>query len=494
MFGASRTTIVAFLGRFGIALVITSLVSVGIVVGVNHEIDDRVAKIKRVKLALAPAPPGGANFLIIGSDSRAFVDDQADANAFGDPNVETGQRSDTLMVAHVEPGSQRTVVVSFPRDLMVDVPGIEGKSMINAAYSTGGPQLVAETLDANFGIKINHYMEVDFKSFEAVVDAIGTVNIYVPGELRDTSDTGGTSFHSIYGAGCYAMNGNVALSYVRSRHMQIADPDGPIVDEEGRHWRLADANSDLDRIKRQQGFVRQLAAVAVGRALSDPFTAVELADNVLGYVKVDTGFGRSDANALVRAFRTVDVNDDSAVQFETIPTEQYPPDPNRLQAAPDADTVLDQLRTFGDNTPKPPKVPPSQVKLTVRDGTASLVAPNAARVLAEQGFQATARTPSTTTSSTRPELTISEIRFGANQGDAAKTVLDYVPDAKLVLDRSLDNSDHLVLVLGKSFSAVTVPSTTTTTTVPGVPGQPTTTTTIPPTTTSTTLPPNFCPN
>jgi LCP family protein required for cell wall assembly len=492
MSGAPRSATVTFLWRFVISLVITSVVTVGIVAGVNRGIDDRVAKIERIKLAVAPAPPQGANFLIIGSDTRAFVKDQGDAQAYGDPNVETGARSDTLMVAHVEPGSQRTVVVSFPRDLMVDVAGESGNpNMINSAYSTGGPQAVIDTLKANFGIDINHYMEVDFESFQAIVDAIGNVNIYVPGELLDTSADGGTSFHSIYGAGCYSMNGPVALSYVRSRHMLKVDPEGTF-EADGKSWSPADGNSDLDRITRQQDFVRQLAAVAVGRSLSNPFTAVELADNVLGYLKVDSGFGRGDADALIRAFRTVDVNDTNAVQFETIPTTTYEPDPNRLAVAPDADTVLDQLRTFGDNTPKPPAVPPSQVKVTVRDGTTVARAQGVAQALAEQGFHATSPTTTTTTtpSTTRAATAISEIRYGANQADAAKTVLDYVPDAKLVLDRSLDSSGRIVLVLGTSFSAVTVPSTTTTTTVPGAP----VTTEAPSTTTTTTLPPNFCPN
>jgi hypothetical protein len=133
------------------------------------------------------------------------------------------------------------------------------------------------------------------------------------------------------------------------------------------------------------------------------------------------------------------------------------------------------------------------VKLTVRDGTTVPRAQGVAEALAEQGFQATSPTSTTTTtpSTTRAATAISEIRYGANQADAAKTVLDYIPDAKLVLDRSLDSSGRIVLVLGTSFSAVTVPSTTTTTTVPGAP-----VTTVAPstTTTTTTLPPNFCPN
>ena len=139
---------------------------------------------------LAPPPPGGANYLIIGSDTRAFVDNASDAAAFGDPDdpddsVE-GQRSDTMMVAHVEPGAQRTFVVSFPRDLMVDVPGIAGKSQINSAYSDAAVRRRSiDTLKANFDIDINHYLEVDFKSFQEIVDDIGNVSVYLPGRIRD---------------------------------------------------------------------------------------------------------------------------------------------------------------------------------------------------------------------------------------------------------------------------------------------------------------------
>lgn len=85
------------------------------VFSVNKGIDDRVKKIPRVELALATPPPEGANFLLIGSDTRAFVNNSDEASQFGDSQSEGGQRSDTIMVAHVEPSSQKTFVVSFPR-------------------------------------------------------------------------------------------------------------------------------------------------------------------------------------------------------------------------------------------------------------------------------------------------------------------------------------------------------------------------------------------
>ena len=173
------------------------------------------------------------------------------------------------MVAHVEPGSQRTFVVSFPRDLMVNIPGY-GRRQINAAYSLGvAPQLLIDTLDANFGIKINHYVEVDFQSFRSVVETIGQVWVYIPGKMRD-EDSG---LYTPYGAGCFPLNGDAALSYVRARHLEIADPNGNIVDEDGNRWRPYDSWSDLERIPRQQSFIRRLTGLAISKSLGDPFLA-----------------------------------------------------------------------------------------------------------------------------------------------------------------------------------------------------------------------------
>jgi LCP family protein required for cell wall assembly len=466
-----------FWGRLVIAVLIASACMTSAVALVDRGITDRVAQIQRVVIPqLAAAPPGGANYLIIGSDSRAFVSDAGDAAAFGDPNDPDagadGQRSDTLMVAHIEPSAQRTFVVSFPRDLMVNVPGTSGLSMINSAYSSGGPKLVVETLKANFDIDINHYLEVDFQSFKEIVNEIGNITVYLPGRVRDSE----LGMLSPYGGGCYAVDGDSALAYVRSRKLEISDPNGPIVDPDtGEHWRLLDVRSDLDRIARQQQFIRKLAGLAISRALGDPFLAVSLADNVLGYLKADQNLSRDDVNALVRAFRTVDVNDPSSVRFETLPVEQYQPDPNRLIASRDADAVVDQLRTFGDDTPKPATVQPSQVKVRVVDATGTGVGASATRALDFLGFQASE-------GASRNTIAVTEIRYGYGQTEEAKALLAYVPDAKFVPDPSA--KDAVQLVLGSSYpGTITLPTTTTTvapTTVSGAP-----VTTAPPSTTTT---------
>jgi LCP family protein required for cell wall assembly len=480
-----------FWGRLVIAVLIASACMTSAVALVDRGITEKVTEIPRVVgLSLAPPPPGGANYLIIGSDTRSFVDNENDALQFGDPNSDPdveGQRSDTLMVAHVEPSAQRTFVVSFPRDLMVNVPGTPGLSMINSAYSSGGPQLVVDTLKANFGIDISHYLEVDFKSFREIVNTIGNVKVYLPGRVRDAQ----LGMLSPYGGGCYAVDGEAALAYVRSRKLEISDPNGDIVDPDtGEHWRLLDIRSDLDRIDRQQRFIRKLAGLAISRALGDPFLALELTDNVLQYIHADEGLTRDDVNQLVRSFRTLDVNDPNSVSFETLPVEQYQPDPNRLIASSDADAVVAQLNTFGNDTPKVPTLQPSQVVVRVTDASGTNASENTVKGLVEQGFHAS-RTKDATT-----PIATTEIRYTFGQAEEAKLMLSYFPDAKLVPDV---NAKHAVtVVLGTSFpGTVTVPSTTTTavpgSTVPGAPVSTAPATTTPaPTTDSTGLPSDPC--
>jgi LCP family protein required for cell wall assembly len=468
---AGTTRWQGFFGRYVISLALASVLVVTGVALVNRGIDERVAKITRVKLTLAGPPPGGANYLIIGSDSRAFVDSTSDASAFGDPSSDPsveGQRSDTIMVAHVEPSSQETFVVSFPRDLMVNVPGTPGLSRINSAYSLGGPQLVADTLKANFDIDVNHYLEVNFKSFQEIVNAIGYVRVYLPGRTRDLE----TGLNTPYGGGCYALDGPAALAYVRARNLEVSDPNGDIVDPEtGEHWRLLDIRADLDRIARQQSFIRKLAGLAIERSLSDPFLAVSMTDHVLKYIKADQNLSRGDVNALVRAFKTVDVNDPTAIRFETLPVD---PDPNNptvtLVPAAGAEQVAAQLRTFGDNAPKSPTVAPSAVTVDVTDATGTNVGASLTSELVANGFRASA------TGVAKSTVAVTEIRYGYGQAEEAKALLPYFADAKLVPDPTA--KDAVELVLGMSFKELTVPPTPTTVVgAPATTGPPATTTT-----------------
>jgi LCP family protein required for cell wall assembly len=462
---ASRSALRAFGGRVAIALVLAATLTAVGVVGVNRAINSRVGNIRRVPVVVAAAPPAGANFLIIGSDSRAFVDTPGDVLAFGDPAKQSGKNSDTLMVAHVEPSAKRTFILSFPRDLLVTVPGLSGKNKINAAYSVGGPQAVIYMLKTDFDVDIHHYVEVDFKSFQDVVEAIGNVKVYFPYATRDDK----TGVYAL-APGCFPLDGPAALAYVRSR-----SPEYLI----GGKWVFGDQDApDLHRIARQQGFIKKLAALAIEKSLGDPFLALDIADRVLGDIKADEQLQRSDVNALIRAFRTVDVNDPSAVQFATLPVKPNPANPgSSLVLGPGADAVINRLRTFGDNTPRLPSVLPGQVRVKVLDGSGTGDEESVSQALAAQGFRAAG----TGTFSGKHART-TQIRYAPNQAPSAKALLAYVEDAALVPDPSL--SGAIVLVVGDSFVGITVPTTTTAPPVTVGPG-PTTTTTA----TTTTLTP-----
>ncbi len=266
-----------------IALVLVSTLMVAGVAAVNRGINDRLESVRKIDLVLQPAPPEGANYVILGSDTRAGA---AASDGVGDASTITGQRSDTLMVAHVEPKAQKTFVVSFPRDLIVDIPGF-GKRRINEAYNlggggAGGAQLVIQTLEANFpGLKLHHYVQVDFQSFREVVDAIGAVKVYFPLNTRDfdRNQVGDTGFEQK--AGCAALNGDRALDYVRSRHLEEQDPNTQV-------WKSIDIVPDIARIGRQQTFIRNLAGVAIEQSLSDPFAALDIADRVQSFLGIDS--------------------------------------------------------------------------------------------------------------------------------------------------------------------------------------------------------------
>src|SRR6185312_4251670 len=116
-----------------------------------------------------------------------------------------------MMVLHAD--GDASYVVSFPRDLMVNVPTL-GSQKINAAFNKG-PQLVIDTLQQDFNVPINHYVEVNFKTFEDIVNAVGSVPVFFPYDARDQlSGLGPTP-----AGGCYHLDGAPALAYVRSRHL-----------------------------------------------------------------------------------------------------------------------------------------------------------------------------------------------------------------------------------------------------------------------------------
>jgi len=177
---------------------------------------------------------GRVNILILGTDRR--------------DKGERAARTDTMMVASLDPVAKSAVVFSIPRDLWVFIPGY-GEGRINTAHFYGelnggqGPLLAKETVEANLGIPIDYYVRLDFEGFKEMVDTLGGVTIDVEAPIRDDmfpdDDYG---YRTIYiPAGRQEMDGEMLLQYVRTRH----------------------GGNDFERMRRQQQALRALAQRAL---------------------------------------------------------------------------------------------------------------------------------------------------------------------------------------------------------------------------------------
>ena len=177
---------------------------------------------------------GRVNILILGTDRR--------------DKGERAARTDTMMVASLDPVARRAVVLSIPRDLWVFIPGY-GEGRINTAHFYGelnggqGPVLAKETVEANLGIPIDYYVRLDFEGFKEIVDTLGGVTIDVEAPIRDDmfpdDDYGYRTIH--IPAGRQEMDGEMLLQYVRTRH----------------------GGNDFERMRRQQQALRALAQRAL---------------------------------------------------------------------------------------------------------------------------------------------------------------------------------------------------------------------------------------
>ena len=136
----------------------------------------RLAQINRVNLPALGADSGSVmNVLLVGSDSRANLQGSV-AEGFGKGEVE-GQRSDTVMILHIDPGSQKAAIVSVPRDLYVPIAGTNFSDRVNAAFALGGPDQLIATVQQALSIPIHHYVQVDFVGFKDIVDTVGGVTM-----------------------------------------------------------------------------------------------------------------------------------------------------------------------------------------------------------------------------------------------------------------------------------------------------------------------------
>jgi LCP family protein required for cell wall assembly len=496
------------------ALFITGLVVVLLVGAVGGYVLYLNAQVHRITVHHLKAAPtkgpdlGTENILMVGSTSRCALTVQNPAYGLCSQGV-NGVNSDVILILHLNPAHKTVSVLSIPRDLFVPNARAEGANKIDAALFEGPSQLVA-AIEEDFGIPIQHYVELNFDTFASVVDALGGVNMYFPMPVFDAY-----SGLNIQTPGCIHLDGYHALQVVRARHLQYK---GPGVTTNDPYYWPQETESDLARIRRDHEFLRVLAAAVAQKGLGNPITDASLVSSVVGDLTVDSGFSSSHMVNLALTYHGINPFDAPQVTLPVMVSDinqyfykggaygnvEFPIEPQDQQ-------VIDQF--LGDNPAAntltgDPLPAPSSVSVAVLNGSGT----SEAGTTVQAGLQALG-------------FNVISESYTSEVGAQAETVVEYSPDtpaeeaAAQAVARSISgqvimglapNSStssgatssgaEVTVITGTDFSVnPPAPPPTTTTTTKARRHETTTTTsttpTVPPTTstTTTTTVPDFAP-
>lgn len=284
---------------------------------------DQIHRIHVPKIKHA-APGQPFNILAIGSDSRVGLSKQL-AEQTGASSV-SGQRSDVVKVIHVDPITRTVQIVSIPRDTVVTLlanQSLYGKyNRINVNIGSG-PALLARTITANFGIPINHVIEVSFGGLVNAAEAVGGVYLRFTHPVRDVM-----SGLNVAHPGCQNINGAEALALTRSRHLLYSlsntkwPTNGVALYRAGDLSALAaegwdyDGTSDYGRITRQNAFLEAMFS-RVKASLANPIAMNNLLGSLPKGIAIDSTFTFSEIVGLAFDFHSMS---SSAIQTYTLPT------------------------------------------------------------------------------------------------------------------------------------------------------------------------------
>jgi LCP family protein required for cell wall assembly len=399
------------------------------------------------------------NYLLLGSDSRAGLSAQQQQEFGTNQQIGGSNRADTIMLVHTDPALQKAIVLSFPRDLWVHIPGV-GYDKINAAFAGGvdggGPKLMAQTVADLTGLTIDHFMYVDLAGFQKIVDTLGGVQMCIPAYNVNTpgyvSGPGGISTYYpekgyiadpytglLIKPGCQTLNGTQALAYVRTRHLPC------------------DLMSDFNRIQRQQQFISAVIHQMLRPA--ELLKAPTLVQPVLQSLRRDAGLLPGDLVYLVGQLRGLAGGSAaSLVDFRVVPgtTAQVDvpglgiqdivrmdPSAKQIFAAIKQGKSIAGVGTTLINTP--PAEP--QIRVAVVDKNSNGSADKVENVLNESGFDTT---PGFWDASKAPKGVSGEAAIVYRPKDyaAATVVASYFPGVKLVASNALKGVDVAIVVTG----------------------------------------------
>lgn len=400
---------------------------------------------------------GDETYLIVGTDTRAGASGEVGAGGIEDAE---GSRADVAILVNIPADRSRVVAVSFPRDLDVErpvclawdsdsgdyssevYPAADGDKL-NAVYALGGPKCLVKTIQKMSGLKIGHFVGIDFAGFESMVDEVGGVQVCTPtplvdGELGTIIDTAGT----------HLLDGRRALDYVRARKVE------------------SEINSDYSRINRQQKFLSSLLRSALSnKVLLDPGKL----NGLIGAFTRATFVENVNADSLVKLGRSLQNVDAGAVTFLTVPTAGTTDWGNEIPRLDDIKAIftaiIDDQPLPGEKRDAPPAeaaaaeapvmapslsaVDPSWVSVQVSNASdMSGLAAGVADELAAYGF------PIYHTGNYTGTSTHTVVRFAPGTEAAAMTVASAFPGT--VLQRASDSTlgNVVEVVLGADYNGV----------------------------------------
>ena len=468
--GSRRTTAAPATGPSGGRLarvlsflaVLTSFTVLATAIGgyvLVNKYDNQISRIEGVfdisEERPAETPRDARNILIVGSDSRGDLEAGEGTQGTGDDFV-TGQRSDTMILAHLYGDSDKAQLISFPRDSWVTIPAHtslvtgefvdEHEGKLNSAFEDGGPKLLIRTIEELSGLRVDNYAQIDFEGFQSMVDTLGGVEVCLskPAKEKDS----GIDLE----AGRQTIEGPQALAFVRQRK---GLPTG-----------------DIDRIGRQQQFIGAIVRKTLSAGtLLNPFKLNDVLNVATDALQVDDDTSIDDLRDLAVRFRTftaggvifstvpiADVNgyrarqsvvlldeQKMAAQFDLLRRDVAPDTPEAVEAEPAAEPLI---------------VAPEDVRVRVYNGAGvSGLGRRAYDELASVGFQLVDAPDNRGT-----EAVQTTVYHGPDRADSARTVAAALPGSRTELDPALTGT--LEVVVGSSYDGVKAVSVTPTAQAP----------------------------
>jgi LCP family protein required for cell wall assembly len=396
------------------------------VIDVAPDLGPRPSKIIETDVAQQPM-----NILLMGSDTRVGQGSNGKGKGYG-MDV-TGARSDTTMLVHLPADRSHALVVSIPRDSIVNIPSCKTSTgmsapttdRFNAAFSIGGPACTIKTVESLTNVFIDHYVVVDFDGFMNVVSALGGVDVCLPEAIDDPKS--GLNLPK----GISTVTGKQALAYVRARYIGNG--------------------SDISRIDRQQAFLSSVINKAKSSGtLFNPINLVKFLDAATKSLTLDPGLGSlNKLRQLAEDVRAIPPKD---ITFMTIPWTYNPADPNTVIWKPQqADKVWNAIRTDKDYPPPPQKPTQldgkpldrmqSDINVRVLHGTNTVgAASKVADQLRKQGFNVIG-----VGNADSSDFVSTVVRYDPTYDDSARTVAASVPGANRVLRAGLGSTIEIVV-------------------------------------------------